>query len=476
MDADTVLGLAGSGLVSDSPDVTTGTPNGPAPVRDAIDALDDTLDRALGTAATSLWSLAARVQSAVPAETQAALVEQAQRAKAINFTSVAEAARDVVGTVQRNAVRVEEALLDAASAARMGGEAAGGEDGNQDREGREGTGEDGGGGEDEAAVARAGVHVAKPHGGYVPEDLDVNAELARAARTLQNSVGSLQASVVGKTVGGLFGSLSLWAAGDDAGDESDEYGDGDGARDAPQTRFQGLVRDLEVNPDTYCMPAADQDGFGAWARDFNLDRLEADCVDLLDRHPSVTELYERVVPRVLEEETFWMRYFYARHMLDVRERERIALLQRAVGGAEEDADAAAGWDDDDDDAWDDAKQESTGGGAAGNGPDDKAAETGVTAAAPGEEGVDAPLVDGGGADQTPPLAAVVADGVGVPTAADAATPAAPAALSSGASPQVAGGDRASDVREPGTAPSLDGKQPPPPLPAADGDGSSDDWE
>lgn len=346
---------------------------------DAIDALDDSLDRAFDTAASGLWSLAARVKAAVPKDRD-------------GLRGFEAAARGVVGTVQRRAAQVEEVLLDVALAG------AGGE-GEEEEEGRDTVGEEGDeecgkeggkeGGEtggnrglgadaNAAAVmfAAAGdadlmamgmVGGLSGGGGgkagalpedYVHEDLDVNKELARAAETLQASVGTLQAragdlqATAGKTVGGLLGSLSLWAAGDGDGEDEDQD---DRARDAPHTRFQALMRDLEMNPDTYCQPADDLDAFTEWGKRFDLDALEPECVDLLDRRPTVAELYERVVPRLIEEDTFWMRYFYARHALNKREQERLALLQRAVGAAAGgDDDDGGGWDDDD---WDDDEEE-----------------------------------------------------------------------------------------------------------------------
>lgn len=377
------------------PAAGAGTPAAAAPPADAIDALDHSLDRALDSAASGLWSLAARVTAAVPKDRD-------------GLRGFEAAARGVVGTVQRHAVQVEEALLDVAMAGRdASGEGEGGpgeegteQDGEGVKEGKgegsdgdekdtEGGGGGGGAGDSEGAAVDAsasavmfaaagdadligiGMVGSVPGAGggggdgerslpegYVREDLDVNKELARAAETLQAGVGTLQAragdlqATAGKTVGGLLGSLSLWAAG--ASDGEDEQGD-DRARDAPQSRFQMLVRDLEMNPDTYCQPAEDLDAFAEWGKNFDLDALEPECVDLLDRLPTVAELYERVVPRLIEENTFWMRYFYARHALNKREQERLALLQRAVGAAAGGGDDdGGGWDDDD---WDDDEED-----------------------------------------------------------------------------------------------------------------------
>lgn len=418
--------LAASASVGDASTATPSDESGPsakveaddtadAPSRDPLDALDDTLDRALGQAASGLWSFAARVQSAVPPEAGAQLAGLREGA-APKLGMLAAGMKDVVGSVQRNAVAVEEALLDAAQSgvgAAAGGlnelaasgampnsdsavdaiafaqmdasgflaatnvdfDQCGDRGGDGERElGKngdnansvEGEADGGNGGGDaggDGGGESSGLLPTKKFGssaGYIREDLDVNAELARAAQTLQNSAQTLQDSVapVGEnlknTVGGLFGSLSQWAVGNEtdgaggAGDNSPS-----GVRDAPVTRFQGLVRDLEVNPDTYCEPPGDLDAFQEWAVGFDLDKLEAKCIALLDRHPAVADLYERVVPNIIEENTFWMRYFFARDALDAREEQRMKLLQRAVGGTTGDDDETGGWDDDDDEDWDD---------------------------------------------------------------------------------------------------------------------------
>lgn len=274
------------------------------------------------------------MQSAVPAraDAQAAIAAQAKRAREIDLASVREAAKGVVGSVRRNAGQVEEALREAGKAGPGGGELSMG-----------------------FIDADVGLPLGSwndaPSGKVAPgEEVDVDFEMKKAGEAFRKSVGDIQASAVGQTVGNLFGSLSMWAGGkSEVVDEKVE----DGARDAPKTRFEALVMKMELNPDTYCSPPAETDAYAAWGVGFDLDMFEPRCVALLDRHSSVSDLYERVVPRVIDEDTFWKRFFFARHMLDVKEEQRISLLQRAVGGAEEDADAAAGWDDDDDD-WDDS--------------------------------------------------------------------------------------------------------------------------
>lgn len=314
-----------------------------AELRAAMEEMDGELDSALGNAADKVWSFATGVTGRVSSAVRDGQgLEVLRRGVAEGLEGVGKGLegvggavsggiggvvkedalrnftgglRDVVGTVQRNAEAMEAAILAKANARPAEGAS------------------------EKRAVQEADLGSAMPSLPFADgvAGVDVNAELSKVGEKLSNSL-------VGQTVGGLWG--DLW--GDDD-DEEEESGDAVLQAQVPMNRFEQRVFELQANPDTYCEPAKDLDAFEAWSATFSLDENEEACIALLDRHSSIAELYERVVPRIVEEETFWMRYFFANHVLEVEEERRRKLLERAenaVGGSDNEED----WGDDD---WDD---------------------------------------------------------------------------------------------------------------------------
>jgi hypothetical protein len=336
-------------------------------VMSAIEKIDDKIDQALGSAADKMWSFASAFSIGVSSVVKDApgsissnilpldtlgrsLTEQLSNLgpDENSLEKLKHAARTAAETVHRKASAVEVALrtsaaealpplLEATSAADgdflIEHAVANQEDsvGNRERVGMDTE-------DDKVVDGKPARLKEKPNlyapRGYVREDLNVNDELARAAETIQNSI-------VGQTVGGLFG--SLWG---DPQSEEDDDDDPTLIQDVPVTRLQRRVVELETNPDTYCQPAADLNAFEIWSKDFNLESHEKECISLLSRHEPIATLYERVVPDVIEENAFWMRYFYALYALHQEEQERRKLLQRAVGSANAGPEPETAWDDD----------------------------------------------------------------------------------------------------------------------------------
>lgn len=64
----------------------------------------------------------------------------------------------------------------------------------------------------------------------------------------------------------------------------------------------------------YCEPVDDLDGFSAWGKSISLDVCAVDYIEILSTHSSISELYERVLKDILEEDMFFMRYFYSKQV------------------------------------------------------------------------------------------------------------------------------------------------------------------
>lgn len=352
-------------------------------IKAAVNEIDDNLDDALGHAADSIWSFATSVTGKVTSvvkdgppdfenlrknvTTRLAPLDHIGRDLSSHISALApnEAAianitgsvKSVAESVQRNAQAMEAAILAKANMV-------------ESTEASRAIGESGtpldDAGASEVAVGDPAMGVLplmSVKGDDDPEDvIDVNEEIAKVGETITNSF-------VGQTVGDIW--TGLW--GNSADDQQD---DGLEAADVPKTRFEKRIFELEANPDTYCEPAKDLDAFAEWSKSFVLDENADNCIAILDRHESIAELYERVVPRIVEEDTFWMRYFFARHVLEKEEERRKRLLERAENTVAEADDDEDGWGDDD---WDDDTQVQ----AEGN-PFDGKAEDGIE----GSEAVD----------------------------------------------------------------------------------------
>lgn len=319
-------------------------------IKSSIDEMDGNFDDALGQAADSIWSFATTVTGKVttavkegqpslenlrknvtsrlaPLDTISRDISSQIGALAPNqesFATITGSVKSVAATVQRNAEAMEAAILAKAN----GGDVANA--GVTDREQLV---------DENSDMVMQDPMVLLPVGSAgvsgVDAKIDVNEEIAKVGETISN---------VGQSVGGLF--TGLWgnfAGGDEEEDEPAE-------ENIPKNRFEQRIFQLQANPDTYCEPAKDLDAFEEWSKSFNLDDNADECITILDIHEPIADLYEKVVPRMVDEDSFWMRYFFARHMLEQEEERRKRLLERAENAVVAENNDEDGWGDDD---WDD---------------------------------------------------------------------------------------------------------------------------
>lgn len=309
-----------------------------AELENAIDELDEDLEQAFGRAADSIWGFASSVSNAVrtrqpgldalrknvkkrmqPLEnigrdlgSQIGNLAPKEESIASITGSITGSISNVAKSVQRNASAVEAAILSKANS--LGSEA---------------------GGVDSIERDASKTSNEKPSLPLLNEGVD---GLAKVGEKLSNSI-------VGQTVGGFWD--GLWG-GDEEFDEVSA--DGESADGLPRTRFEQRLQELQANPDTYCKPASDMEAFKKWGEEFNLDDVENQCKRILRKHETIADLYVKVVPDMVEENTFWMRYFYSKHVLEVEEERRRKLIEQAETAVENGHDDDDGWGDDD---WDD---------------------------------------------------------------------------------------------------------------------------
>ncbi|KAA8491848.1 BSD domain-containing protein 1 [Porphyridium purpureum] len=115
-----------------------------------------------------------------------------------------------------------------------------------------------------------------------------------------------------------------------------------------RTRFQQKIEALRGKPDVYADPVEDTPEFQEWADGFALgDAQTEESMRILEQYPAIAKMHDSMVPDIVDDELFWMRYFYAKLNLEKGEQRRLALLQAAaenVADNEEDI----GWSDDED--------------------------------------------------------------------------------------------------------------------------------
>ncbi|PNY07192.1 bsd domain-containing protein 1-like [Trifolium pratense] len=116
------------------------------------------------------------------------------------------------------------------------------------------------------------------------------------------------------------------------------------------SRFDSLVRALQSDVNTYLEEPEDLGNFNEWKLGFEMDNKEEEIESLIKENDAVEEIYEKVVPRKIDDERFWSRYFYKLHKLKQAEDARATLVKRAISGNEEED---LSWDFDDDDDNDD---------------------------------------------------------------------------------------------------------------------------
>lgn len=341
-------------------------------IRAAVDEIDENIDEALGSAAQSIWRLATSVTTSVTSAVgDAPSLEQLRNnvtshlkpldaighnlstkleslapTELPDVAAIAGSVKSVAQTVQRNAQQIELAILSKANG-----------DSQLDPNPSETTGARSYG-QPNGVAEKSNLTANNSAEGPTPQSNSSNGRrdgsvMLPGGLRVDEEIAKVGASL-GKTVGGLWS--GLWGAESDGDWERIDH-DGSrqgwgGASKVPTTRFDKRILELQADPNTYCEPVADLDRFEVWGKNFSLDAVTDECIEILSSNESIAELYERVVPNIVEEDTFWMRYFFAKQVLKQEEERRKKLLERAeIGGAEADEDD--GWGDDD---WDDGEE------------------------------------------------------------------------------------------------------------------------
>ncbi|KAG2267448.1 hypothetical protein Bca52824_062003 [Brassica carinata] len=146
------------------------------------------------------------------------------------------------------------------------------------------------------------------------------------------------------------GKEAILAAGDNESDSSDNNSSSnrrDSFSSKPYSRFDAQVRAVQGDVSTYSEePDEDSDEYRKWESEFSLGDRSEEMEMLLEGNGDMRGVYKRVVPSVVDHETFWLRYFYKVYKLKQAEDLRANLVKRAINLDDEEE---LSWDIDDDD-------------------------------------------------------------------------------------------------------------------------------
>ncbi|CAF2105123.1 BSD domain-containing protein 1-like [Brassica napus] len=160
--------------------------------------------------------------------------------------------------------------------------------------------------------------------------------LKKEIEVAQGSLGTVGHAIdeLGNTV--IKGTAEIIAQGKEAilaaGNESDSsdntsLGRRDSFSSKPYSRFDAQVRAVQGDLGTYSEEPEDSDDYKKWESEFSLgEEMES----LLEGNADMRGVYKRVVPSVVDHETFWFRYFYKVYKLKQAEDLRANLVKRAI--------------------------------------------------------------------------------------------------------------------------------------------------
>ncbi|KAL1312244.1 hypothetical protein HN51_038869 [Arachis hypogaea] len=126
------------------------------------------------------------------------------------------------------------------------------------------------------------------------------------------------------------------------------------------SRFEAQIRAIQGDASTYTDEPEDLEEYGKWKLGFSLEGKDKELEGLLSENEAMESIYKRLVPNSVDNESFWLRYFYKVYKLKKAEDVR-ARLVTTMSREEEDL----SWDvtdveDDDDEEEEEEGEENVG--------------------------------------------------------------------------------------------------------------------
>ncbi|CAL9113631.1 unnamed protein product [Musa textilis] len=100
-------------------------------------------------------------------------------------------------------------------------------------------------------------------------------------------------------------------------------------------RFEAQLLAIQSDANTFSEEPEDAPDFKKWRLGFDLAEKEDEIERLCNENGSLEGFLEKLVPRLVDYETFWCRYYYRVHKLKQAQDARAKLVKRVISGEEE---------------------------------------------------------------------------------------------------------------------------------------------
>ncbi|KAF7119862.1 hypothetical protein RHSIM_Rhsim13G0021700 [Rhododendron simsii] len=157
------------------------------------------------------------------------------------------------------------------------------------------------------------------------------------------------------------GKETLLAPSDSESDSSSLNLSNRGLSSSKYSRFNAQLQSIQSDLNTYYEEPEDLDDYAKWKLGFVLEDKSEEIRACVEENGNMEDIYNRVVPNVVDHETFWFRYFYKVDKLKQQENVRANLVKRAIST---DMDEELTWDVEDEE--DDNDDEESSGPLKGN--------------------------------------------------------------------------------------------------------------
>ncbi|XP_052118998.1 LOW QUALITY PROTEIN: uncharacterized protein LOC107492842 [Arachis duranensis] len=92
------------------------------------------------------------------------------------------------------------------------------------------------------------------------------------------------------------------------------------------SRFEAQIRAIQGDASTYNDEPEDLEEYGKWKSGFSLEGKDEELEDLLSENDAMESIYKMLVPNSVDNESFWLRYFYKVYKLKKAEDVRARLV------------------------------------------------------------------------------------------------------------------------------------------------------
>lgn len=92
--------------------------------------------------------------------------------------------------------------------------------------------------------------------------------------------------------------------------------------------YGSRIVQIQTDPSTYCKEPEDAEDFKKWKSDFSFEEKRDEIERLIGNNGVMEGVYRDIVPEIVDNATFWSRYFYKIHCLECAEDARLDLAKR----------------------------------------------------------------------------------------------------------------------------------------------------